>query len=84
MKNLSDTYELIDSASYEAIEDEIYETPSLARELTFKSNWACIITNGTAVLGFGDIGAAAGLPVMEGKSCIFKQLGGVDVVPICI
>lgn len=84
MKNIADVYELIDSSSYEAIEDEIISNPSLVRELTFKGNWAAIITNGTAVLGFGDIGAAAGLPVMEGKSCIFKQLGGIDVVPICI
>lgn len=84
MKNLSDVAELIESSSYFAIEDEIIENPSIVRELSFKSNWAAIITNGTAVLGFGDIGAAAGLPVMEGKSCIFKQLGGVDVVPICI
>ncbi|KAL4510723.1 hypothetical protein ABPG72_004877 [Tetrahymena utriculariae] len=84
MKNLNDVYEIIDSASYEAIEDEILENPGLVRELTFKSNWSAIITNGTAILGFGDIGAGAGLPVMEGKSCIFKQLGGIDVVPICI
>lgn len=72
MKNLSDVAELIESSSYFAIEDEIIENPSIVRELSFKSNWAAIITNGTAVLGFGDIGAAAGLPVMEGKSCIFK------------
>ena len=84
MKNLDDVFELINEASYEAIEDEILQNPSLVRELTFKGNWAAIITNGTAVLGFGDIGAGAGLPVMEGKSCIFKQLGGVDLVPICI
>lgn len=56
----------------------------MVKELTFKANWCAIITNGTAILGFGDIGATAGLPVMEGKACIFKQLGGVDVVPICI
>ncbi|EGR27409.1 malate dehydrogenase, putative [Ichthyophthirius multifiliis] len=84
MKSLDDVFELIQQASYEAIEDEILLQPSLVRELTFKSNWAAIISNGTAVLGFGDIGAGAGLPVMEGKSCIFKQLGGVDLVPICI
>lgn len=84
IKNLSDVAELIEHESYLAIEDEIIQKPSIIRELSFKSNWAAIITNGTAVLGFGDIGAAAALPVMEGKSCIFKQLGGVDVVPICI
>ena len=42
------------------------------------------MTNGTAILGLGDIGPAAGLPVMEGKSVLFKSLAGVDVVPICI
>jgi malate dehydrogenase (oxaloacetate-decarboxylating) len=52
--------------------------------MTMKSNWCAIITNGTAILGFGDIGATAGMPVMEGKSCIFKALGDVDVVPMCI
>lgn len=44
----------------------------MVKELTFKANWCAIITNGTAILGYGDIGATAGLPVMEGKSCIFK------------
>lgn len=65
-------YNLVRDGCYESIEDEIMEDPLKARELTFKSNWAAIITNGTAILGLGDIGATAGLPVMEGKSCIFK------------
>lgn len=43
-----------------------------------------IVTDGTAILGLGDIGPKAGLPVMEGKSLLFKVLGGVNVVPICI
>lgn len=43
-----------------------------------------IVTDGTAILGFGDIGPKAGLPVMEGKSLLFKVLGDVDVVPVCI
>lgn len=48
------------------------------------SQLAAIVTNGTAVLGYGNIGPRAGLPVMEGKSLLFKLLGDVDVVPICI
>jgi len=56
----------------------------LVYDLTCKNNYCAIITNGTAVLGFGDIGTEAGLPVMEGKSCLFKEFGNVNVVPICI
>jgi len=47
-------------------------------------NISAIVTDGTAILGLGDIGPKAGLPVMEGKSLLFKVLGGVNVVPICI
>jgi len=64
----------------QAIADE----PSKAHELTLKSNMVAVITNGTAVLGLGDIGAAAGMPVMEGKSMLFKEFGDVDSYPICI
>lgn len=45
---------------------------------------SAIVTDGTAILGFGNIGPEAGLPVMEGKSLLFKLLGDVDVVPLCI
>lgn len=45
---------------------------------------SAIVTDGTAILGYGDIGPMAGLPVMEGKSLLFKVLGDVDVVPVCI
>jgi malate dehydrogenase (oxaloacetate-decarboxylating) len=55
-----------------------------AFDLTLKRNMVAVITNGTAVLGLGDIGAAAGMPVMEGKSMLFKEFGGVDSYPICI
>ena len=55
-----------------------------AFDLTMKRNMVAVITNGTAVLGLGDIGAAAGMPVMEGKSMLFKEFGGVDSYPICI
>ena len=53
-------------------------------EYTSKGNMIAIVTNGTAVLGLGDIGAGAGLPVMEGKSILFKKFGGVDAFPICL
>ncbi len=62
----------------------IAHDPSRASELTLKSNMVAVITNGTAVLGLGDIGAAAGMPVMEGKSMLFKEFGDVDSYPICI
>ncbi len=57
---------------------------SKAFDFTIKRNMVAVITNGTAVLGLGDIGAAAGMPVMEGKSMLFKEFGGVDSYPICI
>ncbi len=53
-------------------------------ELTRRSNLVAVITDGTAVLGLGDIGPAAGMPVMEGKCVLFKEFGGVDAFPICI
>lgn len=56
----------------------------LAHEITCKRNLCAIVTNGTAILGLGDIGPLAGLPVMEGKSCLFKGLGGIDLIPICV
>lgn len=53
-------------------------------DYTAKGNMVAVVTNGTAVLGLGDIGAGAGLPVMEGKSILFKSFAGVDAFPICI
>jgi malate dehydrogenase (oxaloacetate-decarboxylating) len=53
-------------------------------DYTSKGNWVAVVTNGTAVLGLGDIGAGAGLPVMEGKAVLFKAFGGVDAFPICL
>lgn len=58
--------------------------PELVYEHTNKGNSVAIVTDGTRVLGLGDIGPAAGLPVMEGKALLFKYLGGVDAVPICL
>jgi malate dehydrogenase (oxaloacetate-decarboxylating) len=62
----------------------IAENPELAREYTWKSNTVLVVTDGTAVLGLGDIGPEAALPVMEGKALLFKEFGGVDAVPICL
>jgi len=62
----------------------IQEDEELAYEHTNKGNTVAVVSDGTRVLGLGDIGATAGLPVMEGKSLLFKYLGGVDAVPICL
>jgi malate dehydrogenase (oxaloacetate-decarboxylating) len=62
----------------------IQEDPIRARELTIKRNSVAVITDGTAVLGLGDIGPAAGMPVMEGKAMLFKQMAGIDAYPIGI
>ncbi|SFM43389.1 malate dehydrogenase (oxaloacetate-decarboxylating) [Paenibacillus sp. 1_12] len=62
----------------------IHENPQKAYSLTIKKNTVAVVTDGTAVLGLGDIGAAAAAPVMEGKAMLFKQLAGVDAFPICL
>ena len=62
----------------------IAEDPSLAVDYTWVSNTVAIVTDGTAVLGLGDIGPTAAMPVMEGKAILFKQFGRVDAVPICL
>ena len=58
--------------------------PSLADHYTWRSNVVAVVTDGTAVLGLGNLGPAAALPVMEGKALLFKEFGGVDAVPICL
>jgi malate dehydrogenase (oxaloacetate-decarboxylating) len=63
---------------------EIARRPEAAYEMTSKWNTIAVVTDGSAVLGLGDIGPAAGLPVMEGKAALFKSFGGVDAVPICL
>ena len=64
--------------------EAIAADPALADEYTWVSNTVAIVTDGTAVLGLGDIGAKAAMPVMEGKAVLFKQFGGVDGVPLCL
>ena len=73
------TWENID-----AVAQKIKANPELVFDLTCKSNYGGIVTNGTAILGLGNIGALAGMPVMEGKSVLFKHYGGTNIAPICI
>ena len=62
----------------------IAEHPDTVWDLTWKSHVVAVVTDGSAVLGLGDIGPAAALPVMEGKAVLFKEFGGIDAVPICL
>ncbi|WP_436839182.1 NAD(P)-dependent malic enzyme [Nonomuraea angiospora] len=62
----------------------IAETPALVNDYTWVSNVVAVVSDGTAVLGLGDIGPAAAMPVMEGKALLFKQFANVDAVPICL
>jgi len=62
----------------------IHEDTEKSFELTRRWNTVPVITDGTAVLGLGDIGPEAGMPVMEGKCALFKAFGGVDAIPLCI
>lgn len=63
---------------------DIYHNPEKVYEHTNKGNFVAVVSDGTRVLGLGDIGPEAGLPVMEGKGMLFKYLGGVDAFPICL
>ena len=62
----------------------IAEDPELVHDYTWTANVVAVVTDGTAVLGLGDIGPKASLPVMEGKAILFKQFGGVDAIPIAL
>ena len=66
------------------VSQAIAENPALAYDYTWKGNTVLIVTDGTAVLGLGDIGPMAALPVMEGKALLFKEFADVDAVPICL
>ena len=64
--------------------EAIHKDPEKAFTLTIKKNTVAVVTDGTAVLGLGDIGPAAAMPVMEGKAMLFKEFAGVDAFPICL
>ncbi len=64
--------------------DAIASQPELATRYTWVANAVAVVTDGTAVLGLGDIGPAAAMPVMEGKALLFKRFAGVDAVPLCL
>ena len=64
--------------------EAIAADPEAAHEYTWVSNTVAVVTDGTAVLGLGDIGPAASMPVMEGKAVLFKQFGGVDAIPVAL
>ena len=63
---------------------EIQKDPAKSFDLTMRHNTVAVVTDGTAVLGLGDIGPEAGMPVMEGKCVLFKSFAGVDAVPLCL
>ncbi|MFG0313668.1 MAG: NADP-dependent malic enzyme [Phycisphaerales bacterium] len=62
----------------------IRDNPDESFNLTMRGNSVCVLTDGTAVLGLGNIGPAAAMPVMEGKACLFKSFGDIDAVPLCV
>jgi malate dehydrogenase (oxaloacetate-decarboxylating) len=64
--------------------EAIAADPSMTQHYTWVPNTVAVVSDGTAVLGLGDIGPAAAMPVMEGKAVLFKQFGGVDAIPICL
>lgn len=80
-----DTYNNVYSAPNSSAPCKMIEdNPALVHDLTLKNNLVGIVTDGSAVLGLGNIGPAAGLPVMEGKAVLFKTFGGVEGFPICL
>lgn len=62
----------------------IAKDPALAYDYTIKSNFVAVVTDGSAVLGLGNLGGLAGMPVMEGKCILFKRFAGIDAIPICL
>ncbi len=66
------------------VSQAIADDPELVYQLTMKGNSVAIVTDGTAVLGLGNIGPEAAMPVMEGKALLFKKFGGIDAVPLCL
>ena len=83
LKNRSDLFKADDPGSAR-VSVAIRDDPKAVWSLTTKGNSVAVVTDGTAVLGLGDIGPEAALPVMEGKAMLFKELAGVDAWPICL
>lgn len=84
---INDLKAFLSEANWERIKSvcrQIFDTPGLDMIYSVKRNYCAIVTNGTRILGLGDIGPRAGTPVMEGKICLFKQLGGINVMPVCL
>ncbi|MEI6316478.1 MAG: NADP-dependent malic enzyme [bacterium] len=79
-----ETLSLAYSPGVAEVSREIARDPSLAREYTLKRNTIAIVSDGSAILGLGNLGALAAIPVMEGKAAIFKEFAGVDAFPICL
>src|SRR5688500_1030139 len=66
------------------VSNAISKNPELAYDLTIKGNTVAVVSDGSAVLGLGNIGAAAAIPVMEGKALLFKEYAGLDAFPITV
>jgi malate dehydrogenase (oxaloacetate-decarboxylating) len=84
IKDMSKLDELVSWKNLKHISNLIKKNPNEINSLTCKGNYGAVITNGTAVLGYGEIGTLPGLPVMEGKCVLFKVLGGTNFIPLCI
>ncbi|MGB9793187.1 MAG: NAD-dependent malic enzyme [Thermacetogeniaceae bacterium] len=80
----SDDLALVYTPGVARVAMDIYEHPRHALNYTMKGNSVAIVTDGTAVLGLGDVGPLAALPIMEGKAMLFKQFAGVNAFPICL
>ncbi len=85
-KNIADWEDLslVYTPGVARISRALAENPLAAYKLTMKGNFVAIVTDGSAVLGLGNLGPVAALPVMEGKAALFKQFAGVDAIPICL
>ena len=79
-----DDLSLVYTPGVARVSSAIAKNPELVYQLTMKNNAVAIVTDGTAVLGLGDIGPEAALPVMEGKALLFKAFGGIDATPLCL
>lgn len=82
--NSKDDLSLVYSPGVAEPSMEIYRNPDRVYDLTMKGNTVAVVSDGTAVLGLGNIGAKAAIPVMEGKAMLFKKFAGIDAIPICL